>query len=62
MEKMRPRVGIKGQEHYMKKQNRKGMAVGKPREYLRASQKSKLTKHRIRELHSASNRFCTMYM
>ena len=47
---MRPRVGINGKEHYMEKQHKKGMAIGKPREYSRESRKSELTKHRIREL------------
>lgn len=59
---MRPRVGINGKEHYMEKQHKKGMAIGKPREYSRKSWKSELTKHRIRELFSACNRLCTMYI
>lgn len=40
------------------------MTTEKPRENLRDSQKSKLTKHGIRELYSASNRYvlCTCSM
>lgn len=55
--KMTPRVGIEGKECYMKKEHSKGTAMGKPREYLKNSQKSTLTNYRIRGLHSAPNRY-----